>query len=327
MFRAETVSVFSLIAPGYVALSLAYFVVVECFARSECLIDEFLLVGRCVMRLISSAIRQSSPGIGANASAWKQANAGNLLRTVWIKTHFGMLMIFYGVISSTFFEKSVRQAIQLAQANADAAAIYPAIQNSLIQLLLTADTAVALIGYVSSCRLFNNQTYDTESSFSGVCFTLVCYHPFNLVMQMAIFGALSYCWPSEWLRTAPFASYPAMVSVLLLFCVYVSSTICFGTRFSNLSNRGLVDCGIYRIIRHPSYASKNLAWWICVIPMIYAGFASADWKHGLFVLGSMCAVTFAYVMRGLTEERFLEKDHAYREYCKKVRYRFIPGIV
>jgi len=33
-----------------------------------------------------------------------------------------------------------------------------------------------------------------------------------------------------------------------------------------------------------------------------------------------------YTVRALTEERHLMKDPEYRAYCKKVKYRFIPGV-
>jgi protein-S-isoprenylcysteine O-methyltransferase Ste14 len=33
-----------------------------------------------------------------------------------------------------------------------------------------------------------------------------------------------------------------------------------------------------------------------------------------------------YFLRAITEERHLGNDPDYREYCKKVRYRFVPGV-
>lgn len=325
LYQFETVAVFALVVPGYVLISFFYFLVVELYARPNCAVDEFLYLGQAVTRLLAASFGRKSLSDAINAL--KDEQVGNLLRTMWIKTHFGSLMLFYAITSSVFLEKSVREVLGLASGHADLAAFYPPLQNSVIQLLLTADTTVALVGYVSSCRLLDNHTYATESSVPGVCYTLVCYHPFNLLMQVAVFGTLGYCWPAQWLRSAPFVAYPAMLAVICLFCVYVSSTLCFGARFSNLSYRGLVNCGIYKIIRHPSYASKNLAWWICVLPLIYAGAVSGDWMRAVIILASMGAITFVYVMRGLTEERFLSKDPAYREYCKQVRYRFIPGVI
>jgi protein-S-isoprenylcysteine O-methyltransferase Ste14 len=33
-----------------------------------------------------------------------------------------------------------------------------------------------------------------------------------------------------------------------------------------------------------------------------------------------------YFLRALTEEKFLMRDPDYVAYCRKVKYRFIPGI-
>jgi protein-S-isoprenylcysteine O-methyltransferase Ste14 len=33
-----------------------------------------------------------------------------------------------------------------------------------------------------------------------------------------------------------------------------------------------------------------------------------------------------YFLRALTEEKFLMRDPDYVAYCKKVKYRFIPGV-
>jgi protein-S-isoprenylcysteine O-methyltransferase Ste14 len=37
--------------------------------------------------------------------------------------------------------------------------------------------------------------------------------------------------------------------------------------------------------------------------------------------------SFIYFMRAITEERHLNKDSDYQRYCKKVKYRFIPGVL
>ena len=105
----------------------------------------------------------------------------------------------------------------------------------------------------------------------------------------------------------------------MLFAVYVWASVALGFKASNLTNRGIVAKGPYKYVRHPAYASKNLSWWIMAIPFIISQGAVA-------VLG-MAIVTFGYFLRALTEERHLSMDPDYVEYCKKVKYMFIPGII
>jgi hypothetical protein len=71
-----------------------------------------------------------------------------------------------------------------------------------------------------------------------------------------------------------------------------------------------------RTIRQGSFLCKNLAWWMEKLPTM-AGF------HNLLPLLAWNAV---YILRGLTEERPLRADPAYRVYCDQVRYRFVPGV-
>jgi protein-S-isoprenylcysteine O-methyltransferase Ste14 len=41
----------------------------------------------------------------------------------------------------------------------------------------------------------------------------------------------------------------------------------------------------------------------------------------------MVFMTGLYYWRAITEERHLMRDEEYRRYMKKVRYRFIPGVL
>jgi protein-S-isoprenylcysteine O-methyltransferase Ste14 len=52
----------------------------------------------------------------------------------------------------------------------------------------------------------------------------------------------------------------------------------------------------------------------------YRKFWTMKFLFGYFMWGVI------YVLRALTEERHLLKVTEYRAYCKKVKYRFIPGL-
>ena len=114
---------------------------------------------------------------------------------------------------------------------------------------------------------------------------------------------------------------------MLLMTIYASASVALNFKASNLTHRGIVGWGPYRVIRHPAYVCKNLAWWLAVIPTV-----SAAWSESvisaLLVIGASTAWTALYVIRALTEEDHLRRvDDEYDAYCRKVPYRFIPGAI
>jgi len=72
---------------------------------------------------------------------------------------------------------------------------------------------------------------------------------------------------------------------------------------------------LYSIVRHPMYGTDIL---------LRIGFVISHFN--IFTV-SMCVLTVViYVYRAILEERFLSEQPEYREYMKKVRYRFIPYV-
>jgi protein-S-isoprenylcysteine O-methyltransferase Ste14/uncharacterized membrane protein (UPF0127 family) len=81
------------------------------------------------------------------------------------------------------------------------------------------------------------------------------------------------------------------------------------------ANRGIKMHGLYRVVRHPVYASELV---------FYLG----------FLLGNMSNVNLSFVFlivlgqiyRAFSEERLLKEEASYGEYLRKVRYRLVPGV-
>ncbi len=73
--------------------------------------------------------------------------------------------------------------------------------------------------------------------------------------------------------------------------------------------------GLYRIVRHPMYLTDIM------LRLGYVVGHCTPWTVTVVVLSSAC-----YVWRALLEERFLDRDPAYRAYRQQVRYRFIPLV-
>ena len=81
------------------------------------------------------------------------------------------------------------------------------------------------------------------------------------------------------------------------------------------ANRGVIDFGPYRVIRHPMY----LGYIVTDIGFLLANFGR--WNVLVtFILWTM------QVGRIVQEERLLAKDDTYRRYMSRVRYRLISGL-
>lgn len=196
--------------------------------------------------------------------------------------------------------------------------------NLSIALIFSIDVALAWVGYVTSSRWVDNQTASAEPTMLGWMVCIICYPPFQM------FLGLYYASPGErevlqfenqWLITL----FTAMM--VMSYIVYMMATLWFGVRFSNLTNRGIIRKGPFAIIRHPAYASKNFSWWIVMFPAVIWNATHTGLEIALLQTVGLVLMTWVYYMRAMTEERHLSLDPVYRDYCKQVRYRFIPGVI
>ena len=149
-----------------------------------------------------------------------------------------------------------------------------------------------------------------EPTILGWLVCIWCYPPFNS-FSFSIFDYpivnISHTWPN-WVHAI------GTILISLLWGVFTWASIALGFKASNLTNRGIVDHGPYRFVRHPAYAAKLIVWYI-------EGFIL-----GRYFLGILLGFTLIYVLRAWTEERHLSKDPDYMAYCRKVPRRFIPGL-
>lgn len=172
------------------------------------------------------------------------------------------------------------------------------------------DCSFALIGYASESRWLGNKTRSVEPTVFGWFVCLACYPPWNHVLGVYL--------PLENSPTTHFGEVGLVVLKgisVALFTIYASATVAFGFKFSNLTHRGVVSRGPYRVVRHPAYLTKCLAWWCEHIPTLTPAKA--------FFLTGLCGV---YALRAWTEERHLGKDPAYQAYRAKVRWVLVPGV-
>lgn len=181
-----------------------------------------------------------------------------------------------------------------------------------LSIIFTIDTAIFAFGYLIESKKLNNTVRSVEPTFFGWTVALLCYPPFNgFIGNYIPWGANDYITLENQTATTIIR-----IIVVLLLIIYVLATLALGTKASNLTNRGIITKFPYSIIRHPAYTSKNLAWWLTLLPAINLPFA----------LG-MLFWSAIYYFRAVTEEKHLLRDPEYQKYCKNVKYRFIPGIL
>ncbi len=187
-----------------------------------------------------------------------------------------------------------------------------ALASFLIAILFLIDVAFATIGYMLTIKPLDAHIRSANPHVAGWIAALICYPPFVL---MGGGGPLDYHrgtaeW-SHWL-----AGHPALLwlwggLLVTLTGIYAWATVAFGLRFSNLTHRGILTHGPYRLSRHPAYLSKNLFWWCSVLPFLSVNGSWAEAVRNCALLGLTSAV---YYWRARTEEQHLGEDPDYRAY-------------
>src|SRR4051812_11327598 len=186
-----------------------------------------------------------------------------------------------------------------------------------IDILFIAECVLYAFGYAFEASRLKNQVKSVEPTVLGWVVALCCYPPFNSFVNNYVSWHTSDApeFSSELLTGV------VRVAVLALFAIYLWGALSLGTKCSNLTNRGIVTTGAFSLVRHPAYVAKNVAWWLGLLP------ALSNQALIIPALLSMAFWSFVYFVRAITEERHLMADPDYQEYCRKVRYRFIPGVL
>lgn len=168
-------------------------------------------------------------------------------------------------------------------------------------------------GYLVESKKLGNEIVSIDNNPFSWLVTIICYAPF--------FAIISYFIPLGAQDFAFFKNHEitAIVRLVLISVITVKSwsIIVLGSRSSNLTNRGIIQKGPYKWVRHPHYLTKIFVWWICLIPSMIENY---------WLFGGMVFWTTIYVFRALMEEEHLKKDEEYRTYCEKVKWRFVPGL-
>ncbi|MGF6769931.1 protein-S-isoprenylcysteine O-methyltransferase Ste14 [Paraburkholderia sp. GAS199] len=179
-------------------------------------------------------------------------------------------------------------------------------------LSYTMDLMFGTVGYLCTLRILDSHVRSAEPTTLGWLVALICYQPFwSLISSQYIHYEGSMFW-DNWLISMPVLRIVWGTVIIALLICYALSTISFGLRFSNLTNRGIITSGPYRFTKHPAYIAKNLSYWMISVPFI----EPLGWKLALAHCAALIAVNLLYFLRAKTEERHLMNDPDYRAYAE-----------
>jgi protein-S-isoprenylcysteine O-methyltransferase Ste14 len=186
----------------------------------------------------------------------------------------------------------------------------------LIAAMFMIDVTFATAGYMLTMKPLDAHIRSGNPYAAGWMAALICYPPF---IMMNPGGPLDYhpgsggaeAW-TYWLSGHPFALTFLGAILVFLTAIYAWATMAFGIRFSNLTHRGILTHGPYAWTKHPAYVSKNLFWWLSVMPYCATTGSLTDAVRNSVVLAVVAGV---YYWRARTEERHLMADPAYRAYA------------
>jgi protein-S-isoprenylcysteine O-methyltransferase Ste14 len=240
-----------------------------------------------------------------------------------LKAFFGPMMVMWVMVSIT---DAMALGSALASEGASIGGFRPWFDRFgyllLLRLILIVDVLWFTAGYLIELPALRNEIRSVDPTWMGWFAALLCYPPFNQ-FTVAILGSELTDLPQF---ANPIVHLVLCSMILILMAIYASASVALGLKASNLTHRGIVARGPYRLIRHPAYTCKNMAWWIGSAPLVSAAFAHSM-AAGLQAMASVAGWTLLYVLRALTEEEHLRGvDGDYAAYCAKVRHRFVPGL-
>jgi isoprenylcysteine carboxyl methyltransferase (ICMT) family protein YpbQ len=177
------------------------------------------------------------------------------------------------------------------------------------------DVIPAFVGYTLTLRLIDSQIRSVEPTLLGWVVCVACYPPFwaGITWTYVAYNGDELYW-ADFTSGSPWLSVLWGSTILALLVVYVWGTAMFGTRFSNLTHRGILTGGPFRWVKHPAYLSKNITWWLISVPFLTRG----DWALALKSSLLLGAVNGIYYLRARTEERHLKRDPVYVAYAAYV---------
>lgn len=180
-----------------------------------------------------------------------------------------------------------------------------------LTLIFSLDLAFAALGYVLTLRAIDGHIRSPEPTLLGWVVALICYPPYgNTTIDLYVDWSDSFEW-RHWLEGAPAVLILWGGTIMALETLFALATVSFGYRFSNLTHRGILTHGLYRLTKHPAYVAKCLSFWLIAVPFL----PDQGWDGAARQVLMMVGINFVYWMRARTEERHLSRDPVYVAYA------------
>lgn len=180
------------------------------------------------------------------------------------------------------------------------------------------DSNNASVGYFWQSSFTKTRFRDADPHPSHWILVLACYVPF---IDFVSYNFVPF--PALAEDSARIFSHPALntaidLGMLTALVCYMLSGCTLAFSYSNLCYKRIQTKGPYGLIRHPATACK----------LMFFTLAFFRFQDAFDVRWGLCYVIWisVYIGRALVEERFLRRFPEYRDYMKKTRYRFFPGI-
>ncbi|KWK00158.1 isoprenylcysteine carboxylmethyltransferase family protein [Burkholderia stagnalis] len=274
------------LAPYVIAAAPFYFAWMDRHQRETD--DAYLLWGRFLFR-------------GERPASWQPVR--EMLAGWMVKAFFLPLMTVYLSKDADHLSASL--------ANAMHAPMSLALFVFMYDLSFTMDLMFGTVGYLCTFRLLDSHVRTVEPTTLGWLAALICYQPFWSLISSNYIRYEGLLFWDNWLLSAPVIRVIWGATIIALLLCYALSTISFGLRFSNLTNRGIITSGPYRFTKHPAYITKNLSYWMVSVPFV----EPLGWQIALAHCSALAAVNLIYYLRAKTEERHLMRDPDYRAYA------------
>lgn len=177
---------------------------------------------------------------------------------------------------------------------------------------LAVDLAFVAIGYSLTLRLFDSHIRTPNPLAYGWLVTIALYKPFWGTLADRFFAYSDGESWHDWMGGTSGMVYLWGSLIIVSKLGWAWSNFSFGTRFSNLTHRGIITNGPYRWTKHPSYLFKNVSWWLLSVPFLSHESWTVAIQHSIALLG----VNLLYFLRSRAEERHLSEDPTYVEYAR-----------
>lgn len=192
----------------------------------------------------------------------------------------------------------------------------------ILTFIFIIDLLFFTLWYMLESKYLWNKIKSVEPTLLWWAVVLICYPPFNISIEKVL-----------WWYSSDYPTFDNMyihitmnIIILITFAIYSRASVALWLKASNLTNRWIISRWPYKYIRHPAYATKNLARLIWALPIIILNIKELNIKMIILISISLILWFTIYYLRSITEERHLEIDPDYKEYKKKVKYKFIPKI-